>query len=542
VPDVQLLVVRSGDARMNGRVVTVRSGRFTIGRSSSCDLTLLDRILSRVHAVIEYGPDGFVVRDESSRNGTFLNGRRLKPGESEPLYFGATIQLGETVLSFTLTHDLKLPDLSGCQIAGRYSLRQLMHEGARGAVYSARDDNVAKDVAVKVLSPELMRFAGYREQFEREASVGATLHHPYICQVLDRGTAQLSPPGSSPIELSYLCMELMAGGTLQDRMLAGPIRLDLIAAWVDRLADALDYAHRHGVIHGDVKPSVIVFDQDEHVYLTEFAFAQRALNAGGGPAIGTPPYMAPEIWDHGSMTAASDQFALAVVTYYAVTGALPFAGQENPDVRRNNLLLGAVPAHKEAASYRGDAVPRGVSDVLARALARTPEQRFPSIREFATAVGAALQRRRVQGAAHVFLSYQRDGGSGWANYFAKELKDHGIATFLDVQQLDRAGQFPPRLARAIEECDVFVCILGTTTLQSSWVLEEIRQAHRHAKPMIPIFQEGFNPAAARSEADAAVDALLSYDAVHLFDVRNVHIQHSAQDLATLVKNTVARIE
>jgi hypothetical protein len=86
-----------------------------------------------------------------------------------------------------------------------------------------------------------------------------------------------------------------------------------------------------------------------------------------------------------------------------------------------------------------------------------------------------------------------------------------------------------------------VCLLGETTLQSPWVVEEIRQAHRHGKPMIPIFQEAFDPAVVGGRGDAAFAALLAYDALHLFDVRNVHVQHSASDLATLVKHTVARL-
>jgi serine/threonine protein kinase len=543
VPDVQLFVVRSGDTRMNSRVVPVRTRNFRIGRDAGCDLSLADRLLSRLHATIEYGPDGFVVRDAGSVNGTFLNGRRVKGSEVEPLYFGTTIQLGDTLLTFTLSRDVKLPDFTGCSIAGRYTLTRLIRDSPKGAVYTALDTKLAKDVAVKLLSPELMRFATYREQFAREADIGATLHHPHICQVLDRGYADISPPVGLPLHVNYLCLDMMAGGNLQDRIHVGAVHLDLIATWVERVADALDYAHRHGVIHGDVKPSAIVFNEDDYVYLTDFAFAQRALSERGRPAIGAPPYMAPEVWEHGSLTTATDQFALGIVTYYAIAGRLPFAGQENPEVRRKNFMLGAVPVHQEAATYREEVVPRAISEVLARALSRMPEKRFASMKEFASAVAAAVQgHRKPHGAAGVFLSYQRDVSSGWANYFAKELKDHGIATFLDVQRPDRAEQFPPRLARAIEECDVFVCLLGSTTLQSKWVIEEIHQAHRHAKPMIPIFQESFDPSTARSTNDAAVATLLSYDAVHLFDLRNVHVRHSAEDLAHLVKNTVFKLE
>jgi serine/threonine protein kinase len=539
--EAQVVVVRSADASRRGRTVPVKGSRFTIGRGASCTLQLEDPMLSREHAAIEFGPSGFMLCDAGSTNGTFLNGRRLKRADSEHLLFGATIAVGDTVLGFSLAAEVKLPDLTGCRLADRYELARLIRDSARGAVYAGRDTRVLKDVAVKLMAPELMRFEGYREQFEREAAIGATLHHPYICQVLDRGEADVTRPDGPALRLSYLCLELMGGGSLQHRIREGPVPLNDVVQTVERVADALDYAHRHGIVHGDIKPSAIAYSADGHVYLTDFAFAYRALHGADGPALGAPAYVAPEVWDHQPLTAAADQFALAVVAYYAIAGSLPFAGQDSPDVRRRNFKLGPPAAHQEAASYRPDAVPKAVSTVLARAMSQQPDGRFKSATEFAAALAAAFRGRRADaGTANVFLSYQRDMSAGWANYFARELKDHGIATFLDVQQIDRAQQFPSRISRAIEECDVFVCLLGATTLQSAWVLEEIRQAHRCGKPMIPIFQESFDPAGASSAGDAAVNSLLSHDAVHLFDVRNVHVQHSAADLAALVKNTVAR--
>ena len=540
MPPVQLVVGRSGDSKRRGHVVPITATPFTIGRDSGCDLHLDDPMLSRRHAAIEYERGGFRLRELSSTNGAFVNGRRVKSGGAEPLVFGATIELGDSVLTFALVAETRLPDLTGCVIAGRYELRRLIRDSAKGAVYAAQDTRIPREVAVKLLSPELMRLDDYREQFDREAAVGATLHHPHICQVLDRGEEDVQPAGGPSLRLRYLCLEMMEGGSLQNRLREGPIPLEQIWRSVEQVADALDYAHRQGVVHGDVKPSAIVFGGDDHVYLTDFAFAQRALHATDGPSLGAPAYMAPEVWNHGDITAATDQFALAVVAYYAIARSLPFAGQESPAVRRTNFRQGPAPVHEEAAAARQEPVPRVASEVLARALAPDPAQRFASAGEFAAALTAALRGGRPDGATpHVFLSYQRDVSAGWANYFATQLKDQGIVTFMDVQRLDRAQQFPGRLSRAIEECDVFVCLLGATTLESAWVLEEIRQAHQHRKPMIPVFQERFDPAAPR-HADPAVDALLSYDAVHLFDVRNVHVEHSASDLARLVRNTVAR--
>jgi serine/threonine protein kinase len=540
MPAVQLVVLRTGDPRMNGRVVPVNAPEFSIGRDASCNLSLAEPSLSRRHAIIQFGPAGFLVKDGESANGTFLNGRRIVEA-GELLTFGATLQLGDTAMTFGLANEVPLPDMTGAVVAGRYELIALMRSGAKGAMYEGRDLRLNRQVAVKLMSPDLMRLDAYRHQFDREATIGATLHHPHICEVLDRGEDEVALSGGPRVHVNYLCLEIMTGGSLAGRMQEGPLPLDQIAAVITSVGEALDYSHRRGVVHGDVKPSAIVFNEDGHAFLTDFSFAQRALTrSDAGLLLGSPPYVAPEVWDHGALTSAADQFALAVVAYYVITGALPFAGQENPEVRRRNFARGPLAAHQEASAFRSEAVPRAVSAVLIRALSGLPQQRFESSVAFAQALTEGLKGRRIdRGGVSIFLSYQRDMSSGWANYFAKELQDHGIATFVDVQRLDRAQRFPDRLTRAIEECDVFVCLLGETTLQSPWVVEEIRQAHKQGKPMVPIFQESFDPAGAR-EPEPAVDALLAHDAVHLFDERNVHVQHTAADLAMLVKNTLNR--
>ena len=142
--------------------------------------------------------------------------------------------------------------------------------------------------------------------------------------------------------MHYLCLELMSGGSLARRLEESPIPLREIATIVASVAGALDYAHQQGVVHGDVKPSAVVFSQDGHVYLTDFAFAQRALSAGDGPALGSPAYVAPEVWEHGALTAASDQFALAVLAYYAITNAAAIAGFLNGAVETGQACATAI--------------------------------------------------------------------------------------------------------------------------------------------------------------------------------------------------------
>jgi serine/threonine protein kinase len=535
LPDVQL-VISGGNPLNVGRTFKIANRTFTIGRSAG-DLTLSDPSWSRQHVAVEYTDAGFVARDLGSSNGTFVNGRRISG--PEPLFFGATIQVGQTVFTFKSGTDTSLPDLTDCVVADRYLLKTLLRDSAKGAVYLARHRHTGGEVAIKLLSPELLRYSGYREQFHREAEMAAELRHPHICRVMDYGPVELRPRGRAQISTQFLCLEFMAGGTLAERLEPkAPVSTADVARWIDILADALQYAHRHNVIHGNLKPTSVVFDTEANVYLTDFAIAQRISNGEGKPVMGTAAYMAPEQWSTEAVTTAIDQFALAALAYYMTTGSRPFAGQDHPEVREQNFRRGPIPAHEEAAQ-NGRQLPAAVSRVLQRGLAPSPSQRYASVAEFGKALVSALTGiRSSTGAPQIFLSYQREGASGWAQYFGRELKEkHGLSVFVDVERRDGAGQFPTRLARAIEECDVFVVLLGASTLESKWVREEIKLAYQHGRPMVPVFQESWVAPEVQRGSDPPLEALMSYDGVHLLDRRNIHVDHTVADLARLVRGS-----
>jgi serine/threonine protein kinase len=536
-PDVQIVVSRSPDAHLIGRTLRISKPVFTMGRGDDCDLSLADAGWSREHAEIVYVDSGFVLRDSGSRNGTYLNGRTIKEA---PLLFGAVITLGQTELIFSHVRDAPLPDLTGCAVADRYTLVRMLRKSGTGALYAATHDATGGQVAIKLLMPHLLRFAGYRDTFERKAQIAARLHHPHICGVIDYGATTLRPAGGSSLETQFVCFELMPGGTLGERLDAAVATpLAQVADWLASIASALDYAHRHDVFHGDLKPSAIVFDEDDHAYLTDFSIAQHALTAEGGPTAGTPAYMAPELWDESAITPAAEQFALAAITYYVVTGSKPFEVQENPSARRQNFRRGPIPAHEEAAHNGRPGAPRAVSQVLARALARDATQRFASPTAFASAFKAALRHAVQREAPEVFISYQREVSAPLAMYLADRLKGQGIHPFIDTQGLDRAGRFPPQIESAIEDSDVFICLLAATTLESAYVVEEIRAAHRYDKPMIPVMQESYSGAKGES-ADPAVAALLAHQGLPVLDRRNLHLEHTADNLVKLVKSALAQ--
>jgi len=542
LPAVQLVVTTSPDPGLVGRVVPVDVSEFLLGRDPAANLVLQDYHCSRRHAFIRFEAGRFVVVDLESSNGTLLDGCRLTPGQPAPLLFGAAIRIGETTLTFSHVRDTTLPDLTGRLLAGRYRLERVLRASPKATVYEARVSGFGGTVALKLMSAELADYPGYRESFREAAEAAMRLQHPYICPMLDHGLAEVSI-GGRVVSIPYVCHTMLAGGSLAARMAERtPIETAQIGRWVTQIAAALAHAHRRDVVHGDLKPTSIVFDTEDHAYVMDFTVAGAPAAPStltGRPLVGAPAFMAPEQWQGKAPTVRTDQFALAVLAYVMLTGTRPFVGQEDPQQRERNFRRGPPPAHEEVRLAGRNDVPYAVSDVLRRALASDPGARFESIERFAEAFENALQRRvRASHSPTVFVSYCHECSAGWAVLMARELKErHGIAVFVDTERIDAAVKFPAKLARAIECCEVFVCLLGASTLQSRWVREEIRLAHYYGRPMIPVFQESFEQYDSE-DSDPAVEALLQYDGVHLLDRRNIHVDHTIDDLARLVMGTV----
>ena len=386
-----------------------------------------------------------------------------------------------------------------------------------------------------------MRYAGYREQFAREAETASRLQHPHICRVLDSGLTRVTIPDGAAIQTHFLCFELMAGGNLADRLEGKKsVGVDRIAAWIDALG-ALSTTRTGRESSTETSSPHRSCSMLMGTYLTDFAIAQKSLTAKGQPIIGSPAYIAPEQWNGGLITPATDQFAFAALAYYMIAGSKPFEGLDHPEVRAQHFRRGPEPAHATAARNGRVGVHQAVSVVLERALSVSPERRYPSVEQFARAVRRALaEGRRAGETPQVFISYDRELSGGWARYFADKLKDkHGIAVFMDTMGLDRAGRFPPRLATAIEECDVFVCFLAAATLNSKWVNEEIRLAHEHRKLMIPIFQESYVEESSESDSLAPVSELKAHQGIRLFDISGHYVDHAVSDLAAMVKGATA---
>lgn len=538
-PDVAVVVTGCSDMAYMGKRINIRHFPFTIGRSG--DLALSDPSLSRHHASIEFEQGVFFLHDMGSKNGTYVDGRRLA-GRAQIL-FGSTILIGSNVqLTFVSNELAELPDLTGKLIGGRYVLADKLYSSAKSVLYRATDKKLPQTVVVKILAPGLARYPGYREQFEREARMACSLHHPHINRVLDFGETSLDI-GEDTASL-FLSMEHMEGGSLARRLAdEEKFEVERVAQWLEQLAHGLDYMHAHGVIHGGIKPASIVFDSMDNPYLTDFAIAVTARDKASRTVIGSPAYLSPEQWANGELCPASDQYSLAVILYMILTGARPYEGQENPEVRKRNLARGPVPAHELAAQNEHPAIPAAVSAVIQHAMTANPEERFPSVIEFARAFRSALTDKQPAGRRrpYAFISYNRAASSPWALFFKNELeRTYDCEVYVDAEQRDTVGQFPKKLERGIERCDVFVCLLAEGTLDSPWVKREVEIAHAARKPMVPIFQESFRFPAELHTLPPHLQELLLYDGIKLLDRQNIYVNAAVKSLSDAIRQLASR--
>ncbi|HWQ14696.1 MAG TPA: serine/threonine-protein kinase, partial [Roseiflexaceae bacterium] len=214
-----------------------------------------------------------------------------------------------------------MPDLNLVgRTLGRYEIIAPLGSGGMAVVYRARQTDLDRVVALKILPPELGLDKSYIARFLQEARSAAALEHPHIVPIFDVGAAE---------GLHYIAMKYIQGETLKDLALReGALPLERAVGLLEQVAGALDYAHSQGVIHRDIKPTNMMVDRGGWVYLTDFGLARGSAGAGltlAGTVMGTPEYMSPEqAQGQANLGPASDIYALGVVLYELLTGAMPF--------------------------------------------------------------------------------------------------------------------------------------------------------------------------------------------------------------------------
>jgi serine/threonine-protein kinase len=273
----------------------------------------------------------------------------------------------------------------GTQIAG-YRLDEQIGRGGMAVVYRARDVRLDRWVALKIMSPDAARDDAFRQRFIHESRAAAAVDHPHIIPIFEAGEAS---------GLLFIAMRFVAGGDVRALVRRlGPLAAGRAGHIVTQVASALDAAHASGLVHRDVKPAnmligaVTASGYADHVYLSDFGLSKQSLSTTGltaaGQFLGTLDYIAPEQIEGRPVDGRADLYGLACAAFEMLSGSPPFRRDENLALIWAQLSEPPPPL----TSRRAD-LPRPVDQVLARAMAKSPDDRYASCQEFAAALRAA---------------------------------------------------------------------------------------------------------------------------------------------------------
>ena len=263
---------------------------------------------------------------------------------------------------------------------GDYELVERIARGGMGVVYRARKAGSDHLVAIKLLLGGELADEGAQLRFQAEAHAAALLEHPNIVPIYDFGWHGQQP---------FIVMRYMAGGTLEQRMKNGQLKLTETAHIFKRIADALDAAHARQIVHRDVKPSNILFDADGEAFLSDFGIAKSLkVSEEEEWLVGTPAYMSPEQATGDSLDGCSDTYSLGIILYEILTGRLPFSGDSATSLINARVNM-PVPNIRSVQAN----VPSVWQEVVGKALARNPADRYQTVGDFARDVQEIVSGR-----------------------------------------------------------------------------------------------------------------------------------------------------
>jgi serine/threonine protein kinase len=279
-----------------------------------------------------------------------------------------------------------MKDLQGTLLKG-YKLDERIGAGGFGAVYRAKQTTVGREVAVKIILPSFANNPDFIRRFESEANLIARLEHPHITPLHDFWR---DPDGA------YLVMRYLRGGSLRDSLQNGAYELSAASYVLDQIASALDFAHRHNVIHRDIKPGNILLDEDGNAYLADFGIAKDLVNVKNGhtnpdSVVGSLDYISPEQARSEPVTPRTDIYSLGVTLYELITGEHPF--KEASTIER--LYKHINDPLPDIANLPPD-VSEVINDIIHKATAKDPDKRYPDVLALAVAFRDGIGRGATQ--------------------------------------------------------------------------------------------------------------------------------------------------
>lgn len=259
----------------------------------------------------------------------------------------------------------------GVSTIGRYEVERELAQGGMGLIFLARDPYIQRNVVIKVLMQNQTLDDMYREYFQQEAELIAALEHPCIVPIYDFGWHGQQP---------YIVMRYMAGGSLADRIQREGLKQTEIAHIFTRIAGALDAAHARKIIHRDVKPSNFLYDSTGEIFLSDFGIAKSTMitNDDGTWLVGTPAFMSPEQVQGLPVDGRSDVYALGIVLFRLLSGQLPFSSDSTTALINAHVDL-PIPDVRQV----GQNIPAVWQEVVAKAMAKDPNDRYSTAGEFA---------------------------------------------------------------------------------------------------------------------------------------------------------------
>lgn len=367
-------------------------------------------------------------------------------------------------------------DLTGHRL-GQYEIIEQIGAGGMAVVYKAYQASLDREVALKVIASQLAVTPIMQERFVREAKAVAQLSHPNILPIYDVGQEG---------DLSYFVMKHVPGHTLT-KLLAHPLDLELVVHFVDQLASALDHAHAQGILHRDVKPSNILIEGD-WILLSDFGLAKRIVEnknlTSSGMIIGTPAYLSPEQAEGRSIDGRTDIYSLGVVIYEMVTGRIPFDA-DTP----MSIILKHISAPLPTPRQYNPNLPVEIEPLLAKALAKKPEERYERAGDLARALRLYLvpeQSTVTQTNLHkpfnFFISYKHNAqpDQQLATYLHDFLVGQGHQVFID-HNLRPSEDWLAEIDQHIQNSDCMILLLSAESAHSEMVQAEVRRAYEHHK-------------------------------------------------------------
>ncbi len=399
-----------------GQRFKLEPGRtYSVGCNAEADIVLTDPMVLKGHCSLEIADDSVIVRNHTASAGTFVGGKKISQARIKG---NAPIRLGDTVLTLQQGRPERRPegrpedrpatrqaperteqqaaaaakaklrpqarDLTG-KIVGGYKLNEVVGRGGMGTVYRATQLSLQRDVALKILSRDLAKDPGFRSLFINEAQAAAQLVHPNVVQVYDAGTEG---------DVSYFSMEFIGQGSVEELL-----GRDKQIPWPDAIlmileaAHGLQFAEAKGIVHRDIKPDNLMLDDEGRIKIADLGLAKRGAGSDDTGVIGTPHFIPPEQALGTNVDGRADQYSLGATFFRMITGKTVFTGRTAKEI-----VLKHVNEPPPAASSAESDVPGDLDLVLAKMLAKDPEDRYSDSGELIGALEEVCANHGIKGA------------------------------------------------------------------------------------------------------------------------------------------------